>query len=323
MHGIEYIDAYIDYIGLQKRYSARTCDVYMDVLQEYARFFPGEDLVQCLSRQCIRAYQVHLMDDKGESPRTVNLHLSVLSGFCRFLVQKGLLQANPVKLVTRPKVAKRLPSFFKTGAMEHYLEQDNALLRKDFELDLQTEQERRDTYWLCLRRAIVCVLYSTGMRRAELIGLQEVNVDFSRCVLRVVGKGDKMREIPLVASCIQEISLYLQARQRLVTAASEAVSKGSGLLFVTYGGAALYPVIVDRAVKEELGPMGQEFAGKKSPHMLRHSLATGLLEQGADLNSIKEVLGHANLAATQVYTHSSPAQLKRIYQAAHPRSKKK
>lgn len=314
---MDWIGDYITYISVQKRYSARTAQIYASVLNDFSLFCADEKLEDMLNLQGLRAYQIHLMDEKGESPRTVNLHISVLSGFCRYLLRMGFLKSNPASLLVRPKQPKRLPVFFKSGDMEGYLAADNALSRRDYELDLQTEEEKRDTYWLCLRRALVCTLYSTGMRRAEIIDLKTSDVDFSRSCVHVRGKGDKMREIPLVASCIQEISLYLQARKALVK------SLETNALFVTFKGAELYPVLVDRAVKAELGQMGTGFSGRKSPHVLRHSLASGLLEDGADINSIKEVLGHANLAATQVYTHSNPAQLKRIYGASHPRSGKK
>lgn len=323
-------EKYINYISAQKRYSARTKDIYSSVLERFYRFalddadavLPDvgtEAVLEPLSPNPIRNYQVSLLES-GSSPRTVNLHLSVLSGYCRYLIRQGLLSSNPVALTSRPKQSRRLPSFFKADAMEKYLSSDNALDRRDFELDLSTLEEKKDTYWLCLRRAIVCTLYSTGMRRAELIGLQRSGVDFSRAKIRVLGKGDKMREIPIVPMLVREISLYLQAVDRLVCIDG---SKVSGRLFVTWNGAPLYPVLVERAVKEELGPLGNDFAGKKSPHVLRHSLATGLLEEGADLNSIKEVLGHANLAATQIYTHSNIKALKTIYEKAHPRATEK
>lgn len=320
-------EKYINYISAQKRYSARTKEIYSSVLERFYRFSLDDDALvlpdvdndavrEHLTPASIRNYQVHLIEC-GDSPRTVNLHLSVLSGYCRYLIRQGVLSSNPVSLTVRPKQSRRLPSFFKAGAMEKYLGCDNALNRRDFELALSTVEEKKDTYWLCLKRAVVCTLYATGMRRAELIGLRRSDVDFSREKIRVLGKGDKMREIPLVPMLVREISLYLQAVERLVCTDGSNVTDR---LFVTWSGAPLYPVLVERAVKEEFGPLGNDFAGKKSPHVLRHSLATGLLEEGADLNSIKEVLGHANLAATQVYTHSNIKALKTIYEKAHPRA---
>ena len=333
---MSWAEKYISYVKLQKRYSDRTVSIYSDVLRRFGEYAanqtdpdgktrpqdaqatPPDALIACLSPTFVRSYQVHLLEECRLSARTVNLHLSVLSGYCRFLVKNCVLKSNPVSLTVRPRQPRRLPSFYKSEAMRKYLDGDNALRRRDFDLDLRTEAERRDTYRLCLDRIIVCLLYSTGVRRAELIGLNLGDVDFSRKVLRVRGKGDKTREIPIILSLIEEIELYLQSVDTLI---GQQRRTASSPLLVSFSGNRLYPVLVDRAVKSELGSSQQDFTGRKSPHVLRHTLATGLLEEGADLNSIKEVLGHANLAATQVYTHSSAGQLKKIYEQAHPRAK--
>ncbi len=320
----------MSYISHQKRYSPRTHEIYVSVLESFFRHCLGDssvclgevsqdELLSFLNVNSVRVYQIFLMDERKLSVRTVNLHMSVLSGFCSYLVRQGDIKSNPLSLMSRPKQAKRLPVFFRSDAMQLYLERDNALNRKDFLLDLQTVEEKRDTYEACLRRIIVIILYTTGVRRAELIGLKMKNLDLTRKVMRVRGKGDKMREIPLLDSVIGEISLYLQAATRLVHCNT---GTGDSPLLVTFSGEPLYPMLVDRAVKAELGGMGRDFEGRKSPHVLRHSLATGLLQQGAELTSIKEILGHANLAATQVYTHTSARELKKIYEQAHPRAKK-
>ncbi len=174
-----------------------------------------------------------------------------------------------------------------------------------------------DLYNRRLRRLIISMLYGTGIRRAEIIGLKRSSVDFSRASLRVRGKGDKMREIPLVPSLVQEISLYLKAVSSIVG----EVSSADAPLLVTDKGKPLYPEFVDRAVKKELDGTGA--TGRKSPHVLRHSLATALLDGGADLNAIKEMLGHSSLAATEVYTHNTVERLKTQYMNAHPRAKNK
>ena len=163
---------------------------------------------------------------------------------------------------------------------------------------------------------IVSILYSTGIRRSELVGLTIGNVDFSRKVMKVRGKGDKTREIPLVPSLCKEISLYLQTVETMEGRRRTA----SEPLLVTVKGSRLYPVFIDRTIKSELGQVGS-ITGRKSPHVLRHSLATELLNEGSDLNSIKELLGHSSLAATQVYTHNSIEKLKKVYVNAHPRAK--
>ena len=253
--------------------------------------------------QAIRNYEVYLLDEKGESAKTVSLHLSVLSGFCKFLMKQGLLESNPVRLVSRPKQEKRLPVFYREDAMREYFEKTKGVL----EYGKYEDQ---------LQRMILGLLYGTGLRRSELISLDRNAVDFSRRVLRVRGKGDKMREIPLTASLCDEILLYLQSVDSLKCAdkAPEAP------LLQTPRGARLYPVYVDRAVKAALGQVGS-ISGRKSPHVLRHTLATELLNGGADLNSIKELLGHSSLAATQVYTHNPIERLQNVYKSAHPRAK--
>ena len=163
---------------------------------------------------------------------------------------------------------------------------------------------------------IISILYNTGIRRSELIGLKRSSLDLSRRVLRVRGKGDKIREIPLLPSFCEEISLYLQSQDSLKCA---DLSPDAPLL-QTEKGNALYPVFVERVVKKELGDV-EGIGGHKSPHVLRHTLATELLDNGADLFSIKELLGHSSLAATQVYTHNSAERLRKVYENAHPRAK--
>lgn len=322
------LEQYLAYVSTQKRYSPRTREIYASVLEGFFRFslddsglvvseMDDAEILAALKRQTVRAYQMHLIDSEGDSPRTVNLHLSVLSGFSRYLIRQGAMPSNPISGIARPKQSKRLPAFFKEDAMSRYENMENALSRRDFELDLATEEEKKDTYWLCLRRAIVSTLYCTGIRRAELIGLRICDFDPSRGKLQVLGKGDKMREIPLSSGIIEEISLYLQSVKRLVLCNTR---EASDPLFVSYKGRPLYPVLVERAIRAELETLGLDFAGRKSAHVLRHSFATGLMEEGADLNSIKEVLGHANLAATQIYTHSNVKALKNIYEQAHPRA---
>lgn len=297
---------YIDYLGAVRRYSPRTCKIYSDILDEFLSFSGcGDDneLETCLNVQTIRSYEVFLMEEKKVSPRTVGLHLSVLSGFCRFLVKKGVLSSNPAHLVKKPSVEKRLPEFFREDAMTEYFRSTSGVCEYG-SLDAKR------------RRLIVSILYNTGIRRAELMSLRRNSVDFSRCVMRVVGKGDKTREIPLLPSLCNEILLYLRTQDSLKCADTSDDSP----LLQTKSGRALYPMFVERAVREELGSINC-VGGRKSPHVLRHTIATELLDNGADLNSIKEMLGHSSLAATQVYTHNSIERLKKVYSNAHPRAK--
>ena len=321
------VGKYISYIRDIRRYSPRTVRIYEDVLRHFADFACEEndghgnagELAAVLNPSEIRRYEVHLLDDCAMKPKTVNLHLSVLSGFCRYLIKEGVLNSNPVRLVPRPKMEKRLPVFYKGDAMERYFRDSDLYASRDM-LDIFTEchdtPHGKELYVKRLARAVISMLYCLGLRRAELVALDVSDVDFGRKVVKVVGKGDKMREIPMIVSLCEEISLYLKAVETM-TGRRRSVKEP---LLVTYSGKRLYPVYVDRVVKSELGDV-PGITGRRSPHVLRHSVATGLLDGGTDLNSIKELLGHSSLAATQVYTHSSIARLKQIYESAHPRAK--
>ena len=309
-------DKYISYIADVRRYSPRTQEIYRTSLDGFFDWLgPADDFLKVMTRQTVRSYEVHLLDSRGMSPRTVNLHLSILSGFCRYLMKQGLLKANPVKLVPRPKTEKRLPVFFRKELMEEYYRQTDYYVSEEFACILAQTRDK-ESYRKMLYRVIVSVLHSTGIRRAELIGLDRGSVDFSRNVIRVRGKGDKMREIPLIPSLSEELSLYLTSVSSMICDAPSAETP----LLLTPEGGRLYPEFVERAVKEEMGSV-KGITGRKSPHVLRHTVASELLEDGTDLNSIKELLGHSSLAATQVYTHSTIERLKNVYINAHPRAK--
>ena len=318
---------YISYVKTIRRYSQRTVEIYESVLRDFIPFAcdgdtdpSDEHILESLIPSIIRSYEVYLLDaDPPKIPRTVNLHLSVLSGFCKYLVKEGHLKSNPVKLVPRPKVESRLPVFYKKEGMEEYFSKTDWYASPEelesFRQDWNTEHGKK-SYEKRLARAIVSTLYSLGLRRSELIGMSIGDMDFGRKVVKVKGKGNKMREIPLASSLSEEILLYLKAVE--VMCGGQRSLKEP--LFITYTGRSLYPSYVDRAVKSELGDV-KGLTGRKSPHVLRHSLATELMNEEADLNSVKELLGHSSLAATQVYTHSSIARLKDIYKRAHPRAK--
>jgi len=304
-------DEFIAYIASVRRYSSRTVCIYRDVLTEFGRYAPEAD---CPNISLLRSYEVYLMDKKGESARTVNQHLSVLSSYCKFLIRSGVIRSNPVRLVSKPKVSKRLPAFFRDESMKEYFSRTDYFVSEDF-VNILCETNDGKSYENMLRRMVVGILYGTGIRRAELIDLNLSSFDESRRILHVHGKGDKDREIPLTDALLQEISLYLIASRSVV-----GVQTASEPLLRTLKGGRLYPVWVDRAVKQELGSV-EGITGQKSPHILRHTLASDLLNNGTDLNTIKELLGHSSLAATQVYTHSTIERLQKVYNNAHPRAK--
>ena len=317
-------DRYIAYIRNVRRYSDRTVQIYNDVLEGYLQVVHGdadvsdEEILASLNHSEIRRYEAQRLED-GLSARTVVLHMSALSSFCRYLVKEGLLESNPVRLVAKPKVSKRLPDFFRKDDMNAYFERTSYVMESsqlDFFVANMNGRSGKEMYESRLRRLIISMLYSLGLRRAELITLSVGDVDYGRKIVKVHGKGDKMREIPLIVSLCEEILLYLKA----VEAMCGGKRSLNEPLLVTYRGERLYPAYVDRAVKKELRDSG-EMTGRKSPHVLRHSLATGLMNEDVGINSIKELLGHSSLAATQVYTHGSIAKLKSNYELAHPRAK--
>ena len=321
------VEKYISYIKTIRRYSPRTVDINKDVLRSFVLFAsegeedPGDKyILESLKPNIIRAYEVSLLDsDPPKKPSTVNQHLSCISSFCKFLIKDGQLDSNPVSMIVRPKAESRLPVFFKKEAMDEYFKNTDWFAGPEsleaFVLDWHTEQGKK-AYEKRLARAMISTLYGLGLRRAELIGLNIGSADFGRKVVKVRGKGNKMREIPFPDSLSEEILLYLKAVE-VMCGGQRSLTEP---LFITYTGRRLYPGYVDKVVKSELSGV-KGLTGRKSPHVLRHSLATELMNGDADLNSVKELLGHSSLAATQVYTHTSVTRLKDIYKQAHPRAK--
>lgn len=294
---------FIRYLESERRFSPRTVRLYEEAVAEFFAFWEEDGIEpDLLTPQNIRSYVAHGLDT-GRSARTMNLKLSALSTWCGWLLRQGLLESNPVRKVPRPKQEKKLPQFYTEKAIDNYFDESRRRV-----------EENPDDFRIFRDRMILLVLYATGMRRAELCGLKRTDFDNGRRLFRVLGKGDKLREIPVPALICQEILLYLEKMDEAYPDNPE------GKFFLTDKGAPLYLAFVDNVVRRELSGV-EGFTGKKSPHVLRHSLATHLLNRGADLGSIKEILGHSSLSATQVYTHNSFEQLKKIYVTAHPRAK--
>ena len=294
---------FIRYLEVERRYSPRTVRLYDEAVSDYYAFLEEpEPVADALTTQNVRSFIAHGLDT-GLGARTMNLKLSALSTWAQWLLRQGLIDANPVRKVPRPKQEKKLPVFYTEKAVDNYFDESRRRV-----------EEHPEDFLLLRNRMMMMVLYATGMRRAELCGLKTSDFDAGRQLFRVLGKGDKLREIPVPALICQEISLYLEKLR-------EAYPENPGeKFFLTDRGAPLYLAFVDNLVRRELSGV-EGFTGKKSPHVLRHSLATHLLNRGADLTSIKEILGHSSLAATQVYTHNSFEQLKKTYLTAHPRAK--
>ncbi len=292
---MRFFNDYIDYLRFQKRYSEHTVNAYRNDILQFAAFLGDEDhrpgWEEVTDRQ-VRAWMIALMDE-GISPRSVNRKLSSLKSFYRYLQRKGV-KADPTAGISGPKTGKPLPAFVRENEINELL--DTWEFGDDF------EGQRN--------KMIIEMLYGTGMRRAELIGLREEDVRFGERIIRVTGKRNKQRQIPLLPELAEKLEAYLEVKREMFP--------GVTWLFVTSKGKQMYPRLLYRVVHKYLGLVTS--LTKKSPHVLRHTFATHLLNRGADLNAIKEILGHANLSATQIYTHSTFEKLKKVYKQAHPRA---
>lgn len=314
------MESFLNYIRVEKRYSVRTVELYRDAIVRFYRSTADDNTVaginEVFTKNNIRNHIVALSQE-GIGARSINLHISALSSFCKYLINTHNLSENPVATVKRPKVKRRLPKFFDEEEINRAADQLSAdfLTSNTDNIDDNAEQTIDNEYKRERDALIVLMLYATGLRRAELTLLKTDNFDSGRQVLRIVGKGNKMREIPVVPYLYDKILVYLQTREK------RWPKINNNAFFLTNKGQPLYLQFVNKVVKDELTSFN-ELHGVKTPHVLRHTIATALLNDGADINSIKEVLGHASLAATQVYTHNSFEKLRKIYITAHPRAKK-
>jgi integrase/recombinase XerC len=284
-----------NYLRQEKRYSAHTCLAYMQDLQQFSVYANCSTLVdwQEQNSAIIRGWMVAMLEN-GISKRSVNRKLAALRTFFKWLRKEGKLNENPMTRIQGPKGEKRLPIFVKEAELD--VQKLNALFPTDFE---------------GLRNQLIIELfYQTGMRLTELIELKEATINSQH--IKVLGKRNKERLIPISTELYQKINHYRSAKS--------ALGLTHPNLLLRPNGKALYPQLVYRMVKEVIGTLsGVE---KRSPHVLRHTFATHMLNNGAGLETLKDLLGHANLSATQVYTHNSFAQLRKAYGSAHPRAVK-
>lgn len=291
------IEKYIRYLRYEKNYSLHTEISYSEDLTQFVEFlaehFSDTD-IKHVDRDIIRMWIVSMMERKI-SARSVNRKLSAVKSFYRYLQKIGEVTVNPASKVNGPKVGRPIPAFANSADMEKVLDQE----------------DYGDSFELLRDHIIIELFYVTGIRRAELIGLKDVDVDFSSETIQVTGKRNKQRLIPFSDGMKQSLEQYIEVRNK-------EVGNQSGYLFVKNNGEPLYPMLVHRIVTSNLQQI--ETLAKVSPHVLRHSFATGMLNNGADINAVKELLGHASLAATEIYTHTSFEELKRIYNKAHPRA---
>jgi len=293
------LSSFIQYLHLEKNYSKHTVVAYeKDIIEflAFAKMSFGESDVNDIQYGQIRSWIVKLVDDKV-SNRTINRKISSLKAYYKFLLKIGVINISPLTKHKSLKTPKRLQiPFSEIEVSEVFNRLQNA---DDFET-------LRDLL-------IIELLYATGMRRAELVGLTMSSIDIAQKTIKIIGKRNKERIVPLLSSVLNSYNRYVEAR-------SFIVEDGVDTLLITNKGTKIYSTLVYRIINRYFSETSDKL--KTSPHILRHSFATHLLNQGADLNIVKELLGHASLASTQVYTHNSIQAIKNIYKKAHPRNKK-
>jgi len=291
-------ESFLQYLQTEKRYSPHTVRSYLNDLDQFYLFLSSLGLPDdpaAITSHDIRAWIVSMLDN---SYSTVSVHrkISCLRVFFRYLRKEGIIKIDPLEKVVLPKRKKTLPVFVEEDALVKLLD--------NFSFE--------DSFAGIRNRTIIELLYVTGMRRSELIGLRNNDVDLQEGSVKVTGKRNKQRIIPLVKPFIKRLEEYIKVRD------AEIAPENNGWFFITDKGNKLYDKYVYTTVNRYLSMVTT--IEKKSPHILRHTFATHMLNRGADLNSIKELLGHANLSATQIYTHNTFEKLRKVYKQAHPRA---
>ena len=290
-------ESFINYLRHEKRMSPHTVLSYSTDLEQFYIYLKNVYQLQDIrevNHSVIRSWVVSLMENKI-SARSANRKISTLKSYYKFLLREKAVSINPMHKIQSPKIPKRLPVFVEESKMNALV--DDVTFKNDFE-------GKRNFL-------IIEMLYSTGMRRAELISLKESDINFHNSTLKVLGKRNKERLIPMTSGLKILTKEYIAERNK-------TIESKNNFLFVTEKGNQINPSIVYNAVTKSLEKVTT--LSKKSPHILRHTFATHLLNNGANLNAIKELLGHASLAATQVYTHNTIEKLKSVYSKAHPKA---
>ncbi len=291
------INSFLDYLRLELNRSENTIVSYETDLREFEAYLKETDEgleFETLEASVVRNWMVHLMDE-GRAASSVNRKLSSLRSFYRYLLRKEKVKYDPMLKVVGPKKKKPLPFFLKEKEMDRLL--DETSFDEGFEG--------------CRDRMILETFYATGMRLSELIGLDDSDVDFSARQIKVTGKRNKQRLIPFGKELEEDLLQYIKVRD-------EAFPEGTEAFFVLNNGKRVYPNWVYKMVKRNLSKVAT--LQKRSPHVLRHTFATAMLNGKAELRAVKELLGHESLATTEIYTHTTFEELKKVYEQAHPRA---
>ena len=291
------IDQFLNYLRYERNSSPLTVQTYDESLREFESYLSLRDSglsLQSADADLIRDWMESLMD-KGNTASTINKKLSALRSFYRFSLKRGLVEKDPAHVVTGPKKSKPLPQFLREGEMDKLLDQ------------LEWGNDYKDVR----ARTILLLLYEAGLRRSELTGLNDSNIDFNERQLKVTGKRNKQRIIPFGEELAEALSKYIAMRD-------EQFENSEGAVFLDDKGGRITGAQVYNIVRKNLSLVTS--LKKRSPHVLRHSFATAMLNNGAGLESIKNLLGHESVSTTEIYTHTTFEQLKRVYKEAHPRA---
>ena len=292
------VKEFLNYLRSERNYSERTVGEYGDDLQKFESFFKGLDTTltwETVDSDVIRDWMESMMD-KGNIATSVNRRLSAVRSFYRFALSRGLVVSDPAHGIRGPKKEKPLPQFVRDKEMDELLDES---------------MWKMDSFGQIRARTLILMLYETGLRISELLGLDDTDVDLDSCVLKVTGKRDKQRVVPFGEELRDALSAYMALRD-------ESVSGKSPALFLLPDGRRLPYYKARRDVRDNLARVCT--LKKRSPHVLRHTFATSMLNHGAGLESVKKLLGHATLTTTEIYTHTTFEQLKKVYESAHPRA---
>ena len=294
-------DLFLNYLTVERRFSKHTIISYQTDLSQFAKFIKDTyelSDIQEVSHLYIRSWVVSLMEN-GIDPKSVNRKITALRSFYKYLIKTGVLEKNPMLKIQAPKVSKKLPEFLDEKKMD--------ALFDNMSNDGKQYEDVRDFL-------ILDFFYRTGVRLSELIELKISNVNLRNLTITVTGKRNKVRQIPITIGFKQAIEKYLFLRNEFIN----QLDLDCHYFFTDNNGNKMYPVFVYRIVKANIKMVST--GKKKSPHILRHTFATTMLNNGADINAIKELLGHSNLSATQVYTHNTIEKLKEVYKQAFPKA---